>query len=221
MAVTHRTYDQDLARLDDMLRSLNRLVISALRQSLLTLRRMDAIGARALIREDQHINALQADIDTMVYRLVALRQPVARDLRLILGSASVASELERAGDYAKTVARAVLRIEEAPARMDVPAELAALGELAVGMLDGAVAAFLNQDAAAARALAHEDDQADLLARQLVRAVRDAAGVDVELAYTGLALLRVAAALERLADRATNIAERTVFFATGETELLNE
>jgi len=219
--VTHRTYDQDLARLDDMLRSLNRLVISALRQSLLTLRRMDAIGARALIREDQHINALQADIDTMVYRLVALRQPVARDLRLILGSASVASELERAGDYAKTVARAVLRIEEAPARMDVPAELAALGELAVGMLDGAVAAFLNQDAAAARALAHEDDQADLLARQLVRAVRDAAGVDVELAYTGLALLRVAAALERLADRATNIAERTVFFATGETELLNE
>lgn len=219
--MTHRTYDQDLARLDDMLRSLNRLVISALRQSLLTLRRMDAIGARALIREDQHINALQADIDTMVYRLVALRQPVARDLRLILGSASVASELERAGDYAKTVARAVLRIEEAPARMDVPAELAALGELAVGMLDGAVAAFLNQDAAAARALAHEDDQADLLARQLVRAVRDAAGVDVELAYTGLALLRVAAALERLADRATNIAERTVFFATGETELLNE
>jgi phosphate transport system protein len=219
--VTHRSYAQDLARLDDMVRSLNRLVTAALRQSLLTLRRMDSIGARALIVEDQHINALQADIDHMVYRLVALRQPVARDLRLILASASVANELERAGDYAKAVARAVLRIEEASALMVVPAELAALGELAIGMLDGAVSAFVNQDAARARALAHEDDRADMLAGQLAQAVRDAVAADVNLVEAGLALLRVAAALERLADRATNIAERAVFFATGETEALNE
>lgn len=219
MSRAHYRHDRD--RQDDMLRSLGRLAVEALRRSLLALRRGDTIGARAVIRADEDIDALQRDLDGRIYRFVALQQPVARDLRRALAASAVAAELERAGDYAGHIARCVQQLADAPRRLDAPPDLARLGELAVAMVEQAVSAFLDQDAVAARELASRDEQADMLEESVSAEVRAAVASDLGLLEAGLALLAVASTLERLADRATNIAERVVYMATGQQELLNE
>jgi phosphate transport system protein len=213
-------YQHDMERLDDMLRSLGRLTVEAIRQSLLALRRRDAIGARRLIGADADIDALQRDVESQVYGIIALQQPVGRDLRLLLASMAVAQELERAGDYAKQIARAVETLAATDELPGLPGELARLGALASRMIEDAIAAFIARDPAAARALATADDEADRLEQAVRETVRAMVAEDIRLLESGLLLTGIASTLERLADRATNIAERVVYLATGETEPLN-
>ncbi len=213
-------YQNDLGRLNDELTGLHRMAATSLRRSVQALRLGDKHAASELTVADEDIDARQMAIENRALRIIALQQPVGRDLRLILMTVSVAGELERIGDYAKQIARRVRRLTQTDPALAAPPELTALGEIALRMVDGAIVAFLTDDVATARALAAEDDAADAAQDAVGRAVRAAVLGDARLFDAAENLLMIAHALERAADRATNIAERVVYLATAENEALN-
>lgn len=195
-------------------------VRGAMYDVLQALRRFDAIGASQIIRDDPDINALQQDIEDLTARFISRWQPLLRDLRRVLALLMVASEFERIGDYAKQIALQVRRARDAGYTPLLMTDLQELGALTERILADSIAAFLSEDAAAARAVAALDDQVDARRRAILEAVRQMALSDNTLFDAALASLEITRALERVADRATNIAERTVYLATAAHESLN-
>jgi phosphate transport system protein len=174
----------------------------------------DLDEARGVKREDQTSDALRYAIENACVVTMATQQPMARDLRALLGAAFVAVELERCGDYAKGIAKAARRIVRAAPAPDMAFNLAQMAEDAGRMLDRSVAAFGAADAEAARAVLAEDDSLDVLYDALLKAVVARMSADPAFADHGIWLLHAGHCLERIGDRATNIAERVVFIATG-------
>ncbi len=195
-------------------------VQGAMHDALQALRRFDVIGASQIIRDDPDINALQQDIEDLTGRFISRWQPLLRDLRRVLALLMVASEFERIGDYAKQIALQVRRARDAGYTPLLMTDLQELGALTERILADSIAAFLSEDAAAARAVAALDDQVDARRQAMLEAVRQMALSDNTLFEAALASLEITRTLERVADRATNIAERTVYLATAAHESLN-
>jgi phosphate transport system protein len=150
-----------------------------------------------------------------------MQQPVlATDLRTLNATIAIAGELERAGDYAKGIAKRVGRCLNAPALIEPPPGLHRMGTIAQSMLHTSLDAFIRRDVALARSLAAEDERVDTLEEQVVAELMNAARQDPNKLDSAIYLLDVAHTLERLADRTTNIAERVIFIATNVTEELN-
>ncbi|MCS6842100.1 MAG: phosphate signaling complex protein PhoU [Roseiflexus sp.] len=212
-------HDYDYLR--HTLDAMARRVKSALHESLQALRRSDAIGAKHVIHDDPDINALQQDVEDLVVRFITQWQPLLRDLRRVLAMLMVASELERIGDYARQLAMQVRRAHDNNYPLLMVADLAELGALTEYILSSSIAAFLAEDTAAARAIAALDDQIDERRRAIIASVRQAALEDSSVFDAALASIEIARTLERVADRATNIAERTVYLVTATHEALNE
>lgn len=196
-------------------------VQSALHDSLQALRRSDTIGADQIIHDDPDINALQQDIEDLVARFITQWQPVLRDLRRVLAIFAVAGELERIGDYAKQVAAHVHRARSEQHPLMMTADLLELGAATERILSASLTAFLAEDTVAAREVATLDDQIDARRHEITAAIRQAALNDGSLFDAAVASIEITRALERVADRATNIAERAIYLATATHELLNE
>jgi phosphate transport system protein len=146
--------------------------------------------------------------------MIATQQPMAHDLRLLASLLDVASEIERMGDYAKGIAVINVRMGDQPLLkplVDIPR----MAQKGVDMLHRALTAFVNEDAATAEALPHEDDEVDALYLQVYRELITYIMADPSTIERANYLLWAAHNLERLADRVTNICERTIFVATGE------
>jgi phosphate transport system protein len=146
--------------------------------------------------------------------LIATQQPMAHDLRLLASCMEVISELERMGDYAKGIANINIRMGDAPLLkplIDVPR----MAQKDVDMLHRALTAFVNEDVEAAQKIPMEDDEVDALYNQIYRELMTFVISDPTTMERANWLLWVAHNLERVADRVTNICERTVFIATGE------
>ena len=210
----------DYDRLRHALDGMAQRVKEAMHEALQALRRFDAIGASQIIHDDPDINALQQDIEDLAARFISRWQPLLRDLRRVLALLMVAGELERIGDYAKQIALQVRRAREAGYTPLLTTDLQELGALTEHILTASIAAFLSEDATTARAIATLDDQVDARRRAILEAVRQMALNDAALFDAALASLEITRALERVADRATNIAERTVYLATAAHESLN-
>lgn len=210
----------DYDRLRHALDGMAQRVKEAMHEALQALRRFDAIGASQIIHDDPDINALQQDIEDLTARFISRWQPLLRDLRRVLTLLMVAGELERIGDYAKQIALQVRRAREAGYTPLLTTDLQELGALTEHILTASIAAFLAEDVTAARAVAALDDQVDARRRAILDAARQMALNDIALFDAALASLEITRALERVADRATNIAERTVYLATAAHESLN-
>lgn len=210
----------DYDRLRHALDGMAQRVKEAMHEALQALRRFDAIGASQIIHDDPDINALQQDIEDLTARFISRWQPLLRDLRRVLTLLMVAGELERIGDYAKQIALQVRRAREAGYTPLLTTDLQELGALTEHILTASIAAFLAEDATTARAIATLDDQVDARRRAILDAARQMALNDIALFDAALASLEITRALERVADRATNIAERTVYLATAAHESLN-
>jgi phosphate transport system protein len=205
---------------DDLLRMGSR-VEHALADAMRALATWDTALAQQVIVGDREIDTSRTAIEEEVLELLATQQPVlATDLRMLNATIAIASELERAGDYAKGIAKRVERCLRAPVLLDPPAGLHRMGELAQAMLHASLDAFVRTDVALARSLASEDERVDQLEDQVVEKLMDAARQDPSKLDCAIYLLDVAHTLERLADRTTNIAERVIFIATNVTEELN-
>ena len=205
---------------DDLLRMGSR-VEHALIDAMRSLETWDTSLARHVIAGDQEIDEARNSIEEAVLELLATQQPVlATDLRTLNATIAIAGELERAGDYAKAVAKRVERCLRAPALLETPAGLHRMGSLAQSMLHTCLDAFVRLDVELARSLAIEDERVDTLEDQVVDELMAAARQDPVKLDCAIYLLDVAHTLERLADRTTNIAERVIFIATNVTEQLN-
>jgi len=205
---------------DDLLRMGSR-VEHALADSMRALAKWDTSLARHVIASDEEIDTARTAIEEAVLDLLATQQPVlATDLRMLNATIAIAGELERAGDYAKGIARRVERCLHAPALLEPPAGMHRMGTLVQNMLHTTLDAFVRLDVALARSLAVEDERVDELEDQIVAEVMSAARQDPIKLDCAIYLLDVAHTLERLADRTTNIAERVIFIATNVVEQLN-
>lgn len=208
---THFLYE--LSEVQRALLQLSDAVRGAIGGSLRALRQNDVAAAQRIVREDDDIDMRRADVEERVLHLIAAQQPIASDLRFLLAALRIADDLERMGDYAEGIAALVIRDAAEPA-IAVPPELDELTAEVQQMLVASVGAFVGRDASAALALDRHDDQIDELNRVVQgRMLEHMRTVPAE-ATRALHLLFVGHNLERIADRAVNIAERAAFVATG-------
>ncbi|HZB96763.1 MAG TPA: phosphate signaling complex protein PhoU [Herpetosiphonaceae bacterium] len=212
-------YDQQLRSLQDDLLRLASLVEASIRRSIDALKNQDVEEARRVIADDDLIDRRQYALEDKALLLIARQAPMAADLRMISAVISIASELERMGDYAEGIAKITIRGANEPLLkplIDIPR----MAELAQSMLREALDAFVNRDVEAARKLAAEDHEVDELTLQVQNELLEYMQRDPGNIERALHLIFVAHNLERLADRTTNIAERLIFVVTGEVVDLN-
>jgi phosphate transport system protein len=211
-------FDAELAMLQSQLNSLGAMAEGAVACALDSLAAGDAEGCRTLVADDRKIDQAQQRLEAHAVNLIALQQPVARDLRRILTAIAIGGELERIADYAKGVAKYVVRAGEAP--LQPPAELVELGQAARDVLRLALASVESGDAGAARETAAADDAADRLYRSARAALVRQLAADPGSAEQIADLLFIAHNLERIGDRATNVGERVVYLVSGAVVELN-
>jgi phosphate transport system protein len=206
-----RHFEQELKALKEHLLLMGGRAESIVRKSIESLRRRDPILAQRVFEDDRAIDRLEIDIEESCLRLLALQQPLAGDLRFITAALKISNDLERVGDHAVNIAGGTVRLGVQPLLkplVDIPR----MADLAVGMLNEALDAFVRRDAESARRLVRRDDEVDDLNRQVFRELLSYMIEDPSTITRAMELVLVARNLERVADLATNVAEEVVFIA---------
>ena len=175
--------------------------------------------AREVIAGDVELNRLRYDIEGECYHLLVTEQPVAGDMRAIVSGIIIASELERIADHGKKIARTYLRMLDDP-RMVPLGDIPRLGEMALNLVDRALRSIAHRDVEEARAVCLADDQVDALYKQAFNLTISYMLENPRQIAAGAHLIGVAHELERIGDRATNVAERVIYAVTGELIELN-
>ena len=200
---------------------LGALVIQALDRSVTCLREHDLSLAERIIAADTEINQQRRLLEQQCLVTLAAYQPAGEDLRALGACMELVSELERIGDYAGDVASVMLKIGESRLPPEPVAAILEVAGNAIGMLAAALDAFTsNGDENTARAAVTREEQVDRDEEAIIEQLLGRMRVDVEFALTGTYLLWIAHHYERVADRATNVAERAVYVAAGHTPDLN-
>ena len=211
--------DRRLRELEQELVNLGRMVEKAIARSLRALAERDLEESRQVIAEDDYIDAKRFEIEDQCIDIIATHQPVARDLRLITAILHIDSELERIGDYAEGIAKISLMMgEEPPLKplIDIPR----MGEKASSMVRRSLEAFVNRDTVGSLQVGADDDEIDALYNQVYHELILFMLRDPQSIQRATYLLWVSHDLERVADRATNIAERVVYLVTGKMAEVN-
>ena len=209
-----KTFESELQQVKDDVLVLGSMVEQAILDSVEALKKRDIEAAKNILKADREINKKRFEIESQLMILIATQQPMAHDLRLLASSMEIISELERMGDYAKGIANINIRMGDQPLLkplIDVPR----MAQKGVDMLHRALTAFVNEDVEAAKGIPMEDDEVDALYNQVYRELMTFVISDAKTIERANWLLWVAHNLERVADRVTNICERTIFIATGE------
>ena len=207
-------FDRNLKTLQDDLMFMGSMVEKAIVRSLDALKSQDTTLSQQVIDEDDLIDAKRFEIEDKCIDLIATQQPLAGDLRNLITVLHVSVELERMGDYAEGIAKIGLLIGQEPLLkplIDIPR----MGELAGGMLRRSLDSLVNRDVASALAVIRSDDEVDLIYEQIYRELLMFMIEDPGTVKRATYLLWVSHDLERIADRATNVAERAIFMVTGE------
>ncbi len=178
--------------------------------------RRDAGKAEAVIAGDREIDALEVEIERRTVALLALQQPMARDLRFVIGAIKISSDLERVGDHAVNVAQSAQRLIEMQSNITPDPEIEDMARHARRMLGDSLDAFVRADGALGRDVCRRDDQVDALHDSLFRILVTHMLEDPSTISAALELFLVSRNLERVADLATNIAEDAVYLAEGKT-----
>ncbi len=208
------TLNRHMRQIEDEVLLLGSMVEESLMSAMTALQQRDVPLARSVFEADRGINEKRYAIENAILITIATQQPMARDLRLLAAVLEVTTELERMGDYAKGIAKVVIRLKDA----DVPIPMDDLNEMAergLDMLKQALTAFIEEDAARAAEIPKQDDAVDELYLRVYHKTMETIIATPAMVDSINLMMWVAHNLERLADRVTNICERTVFIATGE------
>lgn len=170
--------------------------------------------ADAVIQGDREIDMLEIEVEALAVELLALQQPMARDLRFIISAIKVSSDLERVGDHAVNIAQCALRLISLRSSITPDPEIEDMARRARRMLGDALDAFIRADGVLGREVCKADDQVDALHDSLFRILLTHMMADARTINTALELLLVSRNLERVADLATNIGEDAVYLAEG-------
>jgi len=209
-----KTFETEIRKLKDELLLLGSMVEQQITGSVEALKKRDVEGSHRIQKIDLQVNTMRYTIEEQVMVAIATQQPMAHDLRLLASILEVSGELERMGDYAKGIATINIRMGDQPLLkplVDIPR----MAQIGADMLHRSLTAFIAEDAAAARLIPQEDDKVDELYTQIYHELMMFVIQDPKTIERANWLLWVAHNLERVADRVTNICERTVFIVTGE------
>ena len=217
--MTRDLFDKKLREMQDDVLILGSMVEKAVQRSMDALRSRDAARSNAVIQDDQAINAKRYEIEEKCIHTMALQQPMAADLRVLVAVLFIATELERMADHAEGIARINLMLSDEPLP-PVIGDIAEMAAKAGDMLRRALTAFVERDDGAARLICDEDDQIDALydssyqtlVQEMIRTPADVQRITY--------LIWTCHNLERIADRVTNICERVIFMVTGQLEEIN-
>jgi phosphate transport system protein len=213
--MTRDALDQRLAKLQDDVQVLGGMVEQSLADSVRALIDRNIPWSREIEARDKRINDRRFELEGECLALIATQQPMAHDLRLLAAVLEVITELERMGDYVKGIAHIAGLIGTAPLPPALPARLKRMAVDASAMLRSSLGAFVSGDVSAARAIPLEDDEVDRSYADIHAVLLAWINLHPEEIDRATRLLWVAHNLERLADRVTNVCERTIFTATGE------
>jgi phosphate transport system protein len=209
-----KTFESEIQHVKDEVLLLGSMVEDAIINTVEALKKRDIKAAEEILESDKLINKKRFDIENKLMILIATQQPMAHDLRLLASTMEIISELERMGDYAKGIANINIRMGDEPLLkplIDIPR----MAQKDVDMLHRALTAFVNEDVETAKSLPVEDDEVDALYNQIYRELMTFVIQDPKTIERANWLLWVGHNLDRVADRVTNICERTIFIATGE------
>lgn len=209
----HRRLDDDLDVLRDKVLLLGGETEAAVQKAMASLVQRDSDLAREVLIYDDVIDKIELEIDELAIDILALFNPAARDLRLVITAVKLAPTLERIADHACNIARHAIELNDEP-QLKPYIDLPAMAELALQMLRSAMDAFAMSDASAVHGIITQDDRIDALYRQLIRELLTYMIENPKTITQGMNLLFVAKHLERIADYVTNIAEQIVYMVEG-------
>ncbi|HHN67164.1 MAG TPA: phosphate signaling complex protein PhoU [Thermopetrobacter sp.] len=210
-----KAFDEELAGLDARITRMGALAAQELEDALQAMRKRDAEQARAVIAADAQVDALEHEVEEGAIHIIALRQPMANDLRAVIGALKAAGELERIGDLASNIARRVITLAKEKPPKPLKKELKRMGRLVVAQLVDVMRAYVERDAALARQVWERDEEVDEHYNALFRELLTYMMEDPRTIGLATHLLFGARNLERIGDHITNIAEQVYFQATGE------
>jgi phosphate transport system protein len=211
--MTRKQFENALQQLGNDLLKLGLNARSALLASVVALAERDAEASWALINADEQINEQRHHLELDCLTVIATQQPMAGDLRRIATVLYIATELERIGDYAKTIAKLNLRIGDEKL-VEPLTNIKRMSELAMNMLEQALQAFENSDTALARRIPESDDEIDDLYDKVFRHAMDHVRDDIAHVDQVNYIIMIAYSLERTADRVINVCERVIYMVEG-------
>ena len=211
---TVRGFDADLKQLTALIMQMGGFAEQQVAEALDALLRRDFDAAAKVIERDGKVDNLEEEIDQQVVRLLARRQPMAVDLRMVAMALKVTNDLERASDYAVSIAKRAQRLSEQPELLRPFAQLPRMAEQSLGMLKEVLDAYVGRDAEKAMQVWHRDREVDALYTALFRELITYMLEDPRTISRCIDLLFVAKNIERIGDHATNIAEKVHYMIHG-------
>ncbi len=204
-----RHFSTEMQVLSNRLLNMGALVEERVHGAMQALLERRADLAESIIVRDDEVNDLQIEIDDRCLKLLALQQPMAKDLRLITAAMKINADLERIGDQAVNIAENAIKILVAPPLKPM-IDLPRMAELAEAMTRDSLDAFVRRDSALARRVLEQDDEVDQMKDSMFRVLLTYMMADPGTIERALSLILVSRNLERVADHATNIAEDVIF-----------
>jgi phosphate transport system protein len=213
--MTMRHFHEELELLKSRLVAMSGIAEEQVRSAVEALLERDPAKARVVIEKDEVLDEAELAVDDLAISLLALQQPMARDLRFITAAMKIGNDLERVGDHAVNIAEELEWLLKA-APFPVLPELEEMARVANAMLSDALNAFIHGNSQLAREVVDKDDRVDELHENNFRILLTHMMEDPRKITAGMDLFLVSGNIERIADLATNIAEEVVFFVEGRT-----
>ncbi len=211
---TVSSFDDDLDQIGGLIRSMGDLAVNMVGSATHALFDSDAAGSQRVISEDAIMDARQRELDERAITLIARRQPVAADLRAVVGAIRMAADLERIGDLAKNIAKRVGAVGDAVAPRKFAHSIDAMAELVLGQVEGVIAKYGMRDADGLSELRADDEKIDIQYTAVFRELLTYMMEDPRNITACTHLLFCAKNLERIGDHVTNIAENAYYVLTG-------
>ncbi len=208
-----RQFDQELDELKQNLLRMAAMAEDAVRKSVISVMSRNSELARDVITDDINLNRMELAIEDQAFKLLALRQPLATDLRLTTAALRIATELERIGDQGVNIAERALELNSRPP-VDLPIDLQVMADMALGMVRTSIDAFVQQDPKLAIQVCQRDVEVDLLDDEYIQKILDVMIKETRWVTRLHHFIIIVRNLERTADLATNIAEDIVFIVEG-------
>lgn len=214
-------FQEELEAFYQQLTKIGSIANEALHKAIQSYDHLDKNLAQEIVDGDNQINKLVVDIELEAYRLIALQQPVAGDLRRIFTVLLASMDIERIADHAADIAKTVLRLDTSLVRVEaIRNDLNQMATIAQDMLKDVLDSFYNIDEKKIQAIANRDDHIDDLLKKLYTDTQISMTTNTEVVNPGINFLNIGKSIERIGDYTTNICERLVYMETGEVVELN-
>ena len=210
-----KSFDEDLKRLNNVIAEMGGLAEAQLTRSVESLVRRNTELATQVVQDDKRIDTLETEVGQMTVRMLALRQPMAQDLREVVAAIKIASDIERIGDYAKNIAkRAIVLSAHAP--LKPVTSIPRMSQLALQIIKDVLDAYIEKDAEGARAAWRRDEEVDEMYNSVFREMLTYMMEDPRNIGPCTHLLFIAKNIERIGDHATNVAEIVYYLVHGKS-----